>query len=117
MRDPGEKGTTKMVKMIAPALIATASVVADIGAHSLENQQVSLAAVATIAIFTGSSCMWLSRQFARRDQAESERFTAKTLMDAENRRLLEVRLAVIEQKLDDLPCGGRRECADRSNPK
>ena len=91
-----------MISLIPPVLIGVATGAADAGARALQDLPVSLGATATIAIFASGICLYISREFAKRD---------KTLEDAkstliERHQQLEIRLERIEQKLEDLPCKG-----------
>lgn len=91
-----------MTRLIGPTLIAATSAVADIGGKLIEGHDVNIATAATIAAFTGTACLWISRQFAKRDLAEAERT-----------KMLETKIAKIEQMIEDLPCPGRhRSCDD-----
>lgn len=86
-------------RLIGPVLIATGTTAADASGKLLEGHDVNIATAMTIAVFAGSACLWISRQFARRDMAEAERTVH-----------IEAKIARLEQKIDDLPCPGRHGC-------
>jgi len=82
-----------VTRFIGPLIIGASTGGVSFATSGLENQPIGIATAVSIACFTGGACLWLAKQFERRDKNEIER-TGK----------INERLARIEQKLEDLPC-------------
>ena len=96
-----------MTRLIPSILIGAATGGADAAARAIQDLPVSLGATATIAVFCASVCLWMGTQFAMRDKALAE---SRELLISRHQELA-MRLERIEQKLEDLPCGGKKnEC-------
>lgn len=88
-----------MTRLIPPILIGAATGLADAGTRLIEQQPVGITTAITMATFVGGACIWLSRQFEKRDQLTAERDLQLT-----------ARLVAIEQSLKDLPCKSSGGC-------
>lgn len=99
---------TDLTRIIPAAVIGTVTGLAQAGSNLIEHHDIGLTTAASVSVFVGMACFWLSRQFAKRDQvrAEREMVLANTL--AEHNRTIAERLSSMEQAIRDLPCKGPR---------